>query len=103
MNLLDEAYARHEEGLEILRSCLGTEHLDVARGLDHMAFVFERMGRFRDALTQHQESLAIRVKIVGRTHQDVANSLGNIGHIYCSSHSHASFLLFHPLHYSAGS
>mgnify|MGYP001189150271 CR=1 FL=1 len=50
--------------------------------LNNLAIVYQKQGRYDEAISLHKRALAIREKKLGRDHPDVAASLNNLATIY---------------------
>ena len=51
--------------------------------MSNIGVVYERMGRFQEALEMYQKALEIRIKVFnGRDHTDVADSKYNIANVF---------------------
>jgi tetratricopeptide (TPR) repeat protein/tRNA A-37 threonylcarbamoyl transferase component Bud32 len=79
LGLYDQARPLLEEALEILRSDLGEEHLDVAGSLYNLGNLFLRTGGYETAQPLFERSLAIREQALGPEHPDVATVMNNLG------------------------
>src|SRR5262247_820389 len=78
----DEALSLVERALEIRERLLGTEHPDVAAGIDSLAGVYSDRGEYVKAEPLYLRALAIREKALGNDHPDTATGASNLGKLY---------------------
>jgi CHAT domain-containing protein/Tfp pilus assembly protein PilF len=78
----DEALRLAERALEIRERLLGTEHPDVATGIDGLAGVYFDRGEYVKAEPLYLRALAIREKALGNDHPATAESLNNLAAVY---------------------
>src|SRR6266540_1646741 len=78
----DEALSLVERALEIRERLLGTEHRDVAAGIDSLAGVYSDRGEYVKAEPLYLRALAIREKALGIDHPDTATGASNLGKLY---------------------
>src|SRR6266508_925566 len=78
----DEALSLVERALEIRERLLGTEHRDVAAGIDSLAGVYSDRGEYVKAEPLYLRALAIREKALGLDHPDTATGASNLGKLY---------------------
>jgi serine/threonine protein kinase/Tfp pilus assembly protein PilF len=78
---LTQALADHEAGY-------GTAHPTVAADHNSLAVLYERSGRYHEALSHHRAALSIYRSLHGNDHPDVALVLNNIGSAYYSMHEY---------------
>src|SRR6266508_1045602 len=78
----DEALSLVERALEIRERLLGTEHRDVAAGIDSLAGVYSDRGEYVKAAPLYLPALAIREKALGIDHPDTATVASNLGKLY---------------------
>jgi tetratricopeptide (TPR) repeat protein len=71
--------------LAIREKGLGPDHPDVARSLNNLADLYERQGRYAEALPLFQRALAIRERAAGPDHPDTATSMNNLAAFYHAS------------------
>ncbi|OLT63265.1 tetratricopeptide repeat protein [Moorena bouillonii PNG] len=71
-----------EQGLELTRNRLGSEHPAVATSLHNLASVYENQGRYCEAEPLYVEALEMRKKLLGTQHPSVAISLNNLALVY---------------------
>jgi tetratricopeptide (TPR) repeat protein len=77
----DAAVAHYEAALEIRKSLLGDDHVDVARVYSNLSSVFRQLGRLDEALAMCSSALEIFNKAPGDDQHRIAkchNSMGNI-------------------------
>ncbi|MEM8546026.1 MAG: tetratricopeptide repeat protein, partial [Cyanobacteria bacterium P01_H01_bin.119] len=55
---------------------------DLAQSLDCLARIYEKQGRYREALPLYRKALKIREQQLGTDHRDVATSLNNLAGLY---------------------
>ena len=55
---------------------------DLAYSLDRLARIYEKQGRYREALPLYRQALKIREQQLGSDHPDVATSLNNLAALY---------------------
>ena len=79
IGLYDREQPLLEEALKLRRQALGTEHLDVATSLSHLAESARLKGDYAMSESLFREALAIRRKLLGEEHADVAESLNSLG------------------------
>jgi tetratricopeptide (TPR) repeat protein len=72
------------QALEIHEQLLGPEHLDVARSLDSLAFLYRNQGKYDEAEQLHQRAFVIKEKLLGPEDKSIANSCNNLALIYSS-------------------
>ena len=58
---------------------MATSILDVAASYNNNGLVYDRQGKYEEALEYHQKSLDIEIRVFGSDHPDVAKSYNNIG------------------------
>ncbi|ABW33413.1 TPR repeat domain protein (plasmid) [Acaryochloris marina MBIC11017] len=68
--------------LEQTRQRLGSEHPDVARSLNNLAFLYDEQGRYTEAEPLYVQALEMQKKLLGSEHPDVARSLNNLAALY---------------------
>jgi CHAT domain-containing protein/Flp pilus assembly protein TadD len=78
----DEARPLVERVLEIRERVLGSEHSDVARTLNSLAYLYHLMGDYTRAEPFYQRALTILNKALGPGHPDVASVLNNLAILY---------------------
>ncbi len=78
LGLFESARPMLEEALEIRRSELDPEHLDVAESLNALGGLAKAEGDYKMAERQHREALAIFHKRLGREHREVAETLNEL-------------------------
>ena len=72
----------YEEMLRIQNTKLPSEHLDIATTLNKMAVLYNKMGKYKDALLLYQQSLKIRKKMLEPDNPDIASTLNGLAWIY---------------------
>ncbi|MCC6658694.1 MAG: tetratricopeptide repeat protein [Rhodocyclaceae bacterium] len=77
----------------------GTEHPQVAAGLNNLAELYQAQGRYPEAETLYKRSLAIKEKAFGTEHLEVALVLNNLADLYRAQgrHTEAEPLYKHSL------
>ncbi|NEO93733.1 MAG: tetratricopeptide repeat protein, partial [Moorea sp. SIO3G5] len=78
----DQAKPCYEQCLEITRSRLGENHLDVAASLNNLAALYCDQGRYNLAKPLCVKALEMRKQLLGENHPDVASSLNNLAALY---------------------
>jgi CHAT domain-containing protein len=71
-----------QSALAIFEKALGSNHPDVAAGLNNLAELYRAMGNYSAAEPLFQRSLAIREQVLGPDHPDVATGLNNLAELY---------------------
>ncbi|NEO41583.1 MAG: tetratricopeptide repeat protein [Moorea sp. SIOASIH] len=71
-----------EQGLELTRNRLGSEHPAVATSLHNLALLYRNKGRYCEAETLYVQALEMMKKLYGQEHPDVATSLNNLALVY---------------------
>ncbi|KOR31765.1 hypothetical protein TI05_11545 [Achromatium sp. WMS3] len=77
-----EAVPLAKQALAISEQALGTNHPDVANGLNNLAALYTAQGQYQQAEPLYQRSLKIREQALGANHPDVAASLHNLAELY---------------------
>src|SRR5581483_2644879 len=67
------------QALEVRLDVLGKEHREVARTLDHLGIVAQKIPDSAAASSYHQQALAIRKKALGEEHPDTGRSYWSVG------------------------
>ncbi len=75
----DLAEQCYDANVKIRRKVLGSDHLDVANGLNGLAIMMWLVGRNDEAEAYNREALSIREHLLGKDHLDVSESLNNLG------------------------
>ncbi len=78
----DLAERCYDACVKIRRKVLGSDHLDVARGLNGLAIVMWQVGRYDEAEAFNHEALSIREHLLGKDHLEVSGSLTNLGLVF---------------------
>ena len=73
-----EALPVYEESLKIKKYTYGSEHIDVAEGLNNMGVTHRCLGNYVDAEALHEESSEMYQKLLGIDHPCTINVLGEI-------------------------
>jgi len=79
--VFDLAERCYEGNVTIRRKVLGSDHLDVASGLNGLALILWQIGRNDEAEAINREALSIRERFLGKDHLDVSQSLTNLGNV----------------------
>ncbi len=79
IGVYDRAQSLLEESLKLRRQTLGTEHVDVATSLAHLASLAYEKGDFGSGESLNRETLAMRLKLLGTEHAEVADSMNALG------------------------
>ncbi len=74
------AAAAHERALAI-RQRISPTSLETSRSLNSLAYVYDEVGRYREARAMGERGLAIQRAELGPSHPDVAICLTNLGNI----------------------
>lgn len=100
-----KALEYHTKALGISDKVLGPEHSDVAKlaikalemalSFNNIGIVYDKMGKYAEALEFHTMALAVYEKILGSEHLDVARSNNNIGSVYLLIGDYAKALDYH--------
>ncbi|MDY7007107.1 MAG: FxSxx-COOH system tetratricopeptide repeat protein [Cyanobacteriota bacterium] len=72
----------YKQCLDITRSRLGVEHLNVATSLNNLASLHLSQGRYIEAELLYQEALEMRRQLLDSSHPDVVTSLNNLANLY---------------------
>ena len=86
------------QALAIRQKTLGSDHPDVAEGLNNLAVLYLAQGKYAQAEPLLTQALAIRQKTLGSDHPDVAEGLNNLAMLY---HYQSKYVQAEPLHYRA--
>jgi CHAT domain-containing protein/Tfp pilus assembly protein PilF len=78
----DEAAPLAERALEIRERLLGTEHRNVAIGINNLAGIYADRGEYVKAEPLYRRALDIREKALGNDHPSTAEILNNLGVLY---------------------
>jgi len=57
-------------------------YTSIAQSLINIGYVFDKQGKFNEALNYHQRALEIREQLSPSNHDDIGNSLLNVGMCY---------------------
>ena len=79
LGLYDDAAPLIEQALDLRRTALGDDHLDVARSLNNLAWLLETRGEYDAAEPRYREALERHRRLLGSKHDSVAGSLNNLG------------------------
>ena len=71
----------YQKALEIDIKVSGQDHLDVAASYNNIGNVYDRQGKYEEALEYYQKDLDITARLVG-DHPSVADSKENIGLVF---------------------
>ena len=77
-----EAEPLHKRSLAIREKALGTDHPDVANGLNSLAWLYTIQGHYADAEPLYKRALATWEKALGPDHPDLATCLENMAELY---------------------
>ena len=77
-----EAEPLYRRSLAIREQILGSEHPEVAEGLNSLAALLEEQGHLDDAEPLYERALAIRQKALGTDNPNTAMSLNNLALLY---------------------
>jgi serine/threonine protein kinase/tetratricopeptide (TPR) repeat protein len=78
LGLYDQATSLLERALEIRRSVLGNEHLEVSDSLHSLGILIYSKGDFPTAERMFREALFVRRKLLGDEHLDIAGLLNDL-------------------------
>lgn len=78
LGLYDQATSLLERALEIRRSFLGNEHLEVSDSLHSLGVLIYSKGDFPTAERLFREALSVRRKLLGDEHLDIASLLNDL-------------------------
>lgn len=84
-----EALPLVERACQIATKQLGSDHPVLARCLNELGLIHQRLRDYAHAETEFAESLRIRVAAFGEIHSSVAQSLNNLGRLYEALKQHA--------------
>jgi tetratricopeptide (TPR) repeat protein len=90
-----EAINLAQQVLTMREKVLGSDHPEVARGLDKLGELYQKIGDYSKAEPLHKRALAISEKALGPKHPDVAASLDNLGLLF---HYLGDYTRAKPLH-----
>jgi tetratricopeptide (TPR) repeat protein len=77
------AYISHiKEAVNILLRLRGERHPTVASAYNNLAYLYQDMGRYEEALPLYLQSLEIRLEQLGERHPAVADSYNNLATLY---------------------
>ena len=79
LEVYDLAERCYDGCVKIRRRVLGSNHLEVANGLNGLALMMWLVGRNDEAEEFNQEALSIRESLLGKDHLEVSESLTNLG------------------------
>lgn len=77
-----ESIALLQQSLVIREKILGSEHAEIAMGINNLAVLYEFFGQYDQALPLYRRVLVIREKSLGSDHIDTAFSLNRLGRLY---------------------
>ncbi len=77
----DRAQPLLADALELRRQTAGTEHLDVAESLHHLAALAYEKGDHTSSETMYREALQLRRRLLGSTHLKAAASMAGLGRV----------------------
>jgi TonB family protein len=77
-----EAISVAKEALKVAEQNFGPKHLNVARSLNELAFLYTEQGRYAEAESLYKQALAIQEKALGPNHPDVAKTLNKLAELY---------------------
>ena len=90
--MLEEARAKHEESLGILRRVHGEKHPDVAGCFQNIANVLTKQGNIGEALKMQTKAVKLMRRTLGENHQEVAANYFNIDNSHTKLGNHAEGL-----------
>ncbi|WP_081424200.1 tetratricopeptide repeat protein [Anabaena sp. WA102] len=92
--LYNDAEPWRKQCVSLLKQRLGDDHLDVATGLNNLAFLYYSQGKYKEAEPLYQKALTLWQKLLGDNHPRVAVSLNNLAELYHSQgkYKEAEFL-----------
>ncbi|CAF0765359.1 unnamed protein product [Adineta steineri] len=85
----------YEQGLEIKKKTLSSNHPDLASSYSNIAIVYRNMGEYSKALSFQERALEIQQKTLPPNHPDLATSYNNIGNVYLSMKESSKALSFY--------
>jgi CHAT domain-containing protein/Tfp pilus assembly protein PilF len=90
-SLSDDAKAEPllEQAVAIYKVAVGEKHPDYARGIDYLASLYVRSGKYDRAEPLYRQALAIRQQALGEKHVDCAVSLHNLALLYLIKQDYA--------------
>ncbi|CAF1340898.1 unnamed protein product [Adineta steineri] len=78
----EKAIWYYEQGLQIRKKTLPSNHPDLATSYNNIGNVYNHMGEYSKALSYYEKALEIRQKTLPPNHPDLATSYNNIGLVY---------------------
>ena len=75
----DRCGSTHQKALQVVLAVYGQDHLDVSTSYNNIGAVYQKQGKYEEALVQYQTDLEITTRVVGYNHPDVAASYMGIG------------------------
>jgi tetratricopeptide (TPR) repeat protein len=90
-----ESLVYHEKVIEICRTILPPDHLDLAASYNNVGLVYDNMGEYSQALFSHKKALEIKQKTLSPNHSDLASTCNNIGSVYFKMGKYSKALLYY--------
>lgn len=78
LDVLSEAEAHHQKGLELRRQVLGPEHADTLESQDRVATIRQIQGRPAEAEALFRTNLATRLRVLGKENIATLSSVNNL-------------------------
>jgi len=72
------AMEKYEAALDIMENALGSEHPDVVRIMDDLAWVYEKLGYHAEAKDLYNKSLSVKTKFLGPEHPETLTTLSHL-------------------------
>jgi len=85
MGVYEKALPLFQQVLGMRKKLLGEEHPDVAKSLNNLAMLYNKMGMYEKALPLCQKALEIFKQVLGEEHPDVATTLNNLATLYVAT------------------
>ncbi|NIM79033.1 MAG: CHAT domain-containing protein [Candidatus Aminicenantes bacterium] len=79
---VETALGTLNKALNLTKTRLGHQNLELAKGFQRLAFKYLRKKDFDQALTLYQKALSIQLEILGEHHPDVAKTYNSIALVY---------------------
>lgn len=83
-----QAESLYQHALGIREQCFGSEHLQTAASLNHLAILQRNNGNYKEAEPLYLQALRIREQQLGPHHLDTADSLHQLANLYESQRNY---------------
>ncbi|CAF0827533.1 unnamed protein product [Adineta steineri] len=91
----EKAISYYEQGLEVQKKTLPTNHSDLAESFNDIGLVYDSIGEYSKALSSHEKALDIWQKTLPSNDPLLATSYNNIGNVYDSLGEYSKALSSH--------